>query len=65
MTLFDRDSHLHGGKISYTVKFKHDFNKSTGEAVVVPSHIVIPWPSIVDMAQSKIIFPTNTIGQLA
>lgn len=65
MTLYHQEPHLHGGEVSYAVKLKHDFNISTGEALISPTHVVVPGPHIVDVTVCKIIQATHSIRQLA
>lgn len=61
----DHEPHLHRGKVSYAVKLKHYFYKSTREALIVPAHVVISWPSIAFMTYCKIVQATHSISQLA
>lgn len=58
-------THLHGGEVSCAVKLKHDFHKSTGEALVAPANVVVPGPHIVDVTLCEIIQATHSISQLA
>lgn len=58
------ETHFHGGEVSNAVKFKHDFHITAREALIAPAHIVVAWPSFVDVAACKIVQAEDSIGQL-
>lgn len=63
--LYHQEPHLHGGEVAYAVKLKHDFDISTGEALISPAHEVVPGPHVVDVTVCKIIQATHSVSQLA
>lgn len=63
-TFHYEEAHFHGGEVSNAVELKHDFHITAREALVAPAHIVVAWPSFVDVAACKIIQAEDSIGQL-
>lgn len=59
-----QETHFHGGEVSCAVELKHDFHITAGEAFIAPAHIVIAWPSFVNVAVCKVIQTKDSIGQL-